>query len=77
VAILSLYSLIFKSSIDAATKMAELPGFYVRIIPTATSLFNGSKMNLSRNNVRAYNKGNLPGLNTINITVISSRVLVI
>ncbi|KAG8093698.1 hypothetical protein GUJ93_ZPchr0012g20382 [Zizania palustris] len=46
-----------------ATEIAELPGFYVRIIPTASSLFNVSKMNLStRNNVRAYTKDgiNLP-----------------
>ncbi|TVU51043.1 hypothetical protein EJB05_02447 [Eragrostis curvula] len=40
-----------------ATEIAELPGFYVRIIPTATSLFTVSKLNLStRNNVRAYTK---------------------
>uniref|UniRef100_A0A0D9XX81 Nucleolar protein 6 n=1 Tax=Leersia perrieri TaxID=77586 RepID=A0A0D9XX81_9ORYZ len=46
-----------------ATEIAELPGFYVRIIPTASSLFNVSKLNLStRNNVRAYTKDgiNLP-----------------
>jgi hypothetical protein len=57
--------------------MAELPGFYVRIVPTATSLFNVSKMNLLRNNVRAYTKGDLPGLNMFKMTVISIRVLVI
>ncbi|KAM7251230.1 hypothetical protein ACFE04_023113 [Oxalis oulophora] len=39
-----------------AAKSAEVPGFCVRIIPTATSLFNVSKLNLSRNNVRAVNK---------------------
>uniref|UniRef100_A0A0E0RE91 Nucleolar protein 6 n=1 Tax=Oryza rufipogon TaxID=4529 RepID=A0A0E0RE91_ORYRU len=47
----------------AAKEIAELPGFYVRIIPTASFLFNVSKMNLStRNNVRAYTKDgiNLP-----------------
>ncbi|CAN6330646.1 unnamed protein product [Urochloa humidicola] len=46
-----------------ATEIADLPGFYVRIIPTANSLFNVSKLNLStRNNVRAYTKDgiNLP-----------------
>uniref|UniRef100_A0A0E0RE89 Nucleolar protein 6 n=1 Tax=Oryza rufipogon TaxID=4529 RepID=A0A0E0RE89_ORYRU len=46
-----------------AKEIAELPGFYVRIIPTASFLFNVSKMNLStRNNVRAYTKDgiNLP-----------------
>uniref|UniRef100_A0A0E0F9V8 Nucleolar protein 6 n=1 Tax=Oryza meridionalis TaxID=40149 RepID=A0A0E0F9V8_9ORYZ len=47
----------------AAKEIAELHGFYVRIIPTASFLFNVSKMNLStRNNVRAYTKDgiNLP-----------------
>ncbi|VAI29528.1 unnamed protein product [Triticum turgidum subsp. durum] len=40
-----------------ATEIAELPGFYVRIIPTASSLFDLSKLNLStRNNIRAYTK---------------------
>ncbi|WVZ88498.1 hypothetical protein U9M48_035015 [Paspalum notatum var. saurae] len=40
-----------------AAEIAELPGFYVRIIPTANSLFNVSKLNVStRNNVRAYMK---------------------
>ncbi|CAN6335656.1 unnamed protein product [Urochloa humidicola] len=46
-----------------ATEIADLPGFYVRIIPAANSLFNVSKLNLStRNNVRAYTKDgiNLP-----------------
>uniref|UniRef100_A0A0E0BPH5 Uncharacterized protein n=1 Tax=Oryza glumipatula TaxID=40148 RepID=A0A0E0BPH5_9ORYZ len=46
-----------------AKEIAELPGFYVRIIPTASFLFNVTKMNLStRNNVRAYTKDgiNLP-----------------
>ncbi|CAM0950126.1 unnamed protein product [Alopecurus aequalis] len=39
------------------TEIAELPGFYVRIIPSASSLFDVSKLNLStRNNVRAYTK---------------------
>ncbi|KAJ1264901.1 hypothetical protein BS78_08G037300 [Paspalum vaginatum] len=44
-------------------EIADLPGFYVRIIPTASSLFNVSKLNVStRNNVRAYMKDgiNLP-----------------
>uniref|UniRef100_A0A5B7C9D5 Putative nucleolar protein 6 isoform X2 n=1 Tax=Davidia involucrata TaxID=16924 RepID=A0A5B7C9D5_DAVIN len=35
-----------------AMKLAEIPGFFVRIIPTATSLFSVSKLNLKRNNVR-------------------------
>ncbi|KAG2615033.1 nucleolar protein 6-like [Panicum virgatum] len=46
-----------------ATEIADLPGFYVRIIPTGNSLFNVSKLNVStRNNVRAHTKDgiNLP-----------------
>lgn len=55
--------LFFNTSIRTATEIAELPGFYVRIIPTASSLFDVSKLNLStRNNVRAYTKGKLPAL---------------
>ncbi|XP_059623649.1 uncharacterized protein LOC132266698 [Cornus florida] len=36
-----------------AMKLVEVPGFFVRIIPTATSLFSVSKLNLKRNNVRS------------------------
>ena len=47
----------FRTSIGAATEIADLPGFYIRIIPTANSLFNVSKLNVStRNNVRAHIK---------------------
>ncbi|XP_021848982.2 uncharacterized protein [Spinacia oleracea] len=35
---------------------ANLPGFSVRIIPTASSLFNITKLNATRNNVRALNQ---------------------
>jgi hypothetical protein len=64
VAFSSLRSPHFKTFIGAATEIADLPGFYVRIIPTANSLFNVSKLNIStRNNVRAYTKGDIPSLN--------------
>ncbi|KAJ6378798.1 hypothetical protein OIU78_028927 [Salix suchowensis] len=39
-----------------ADKLAEVPGFFVRIIPTAKSLFNAAKLDLKRNNVRALNQ---------------------
>jgi hypothetical protein len=56
----SFFFLIFQYFTVAAKEIAELPGFYVRIIPTASFLFNVSKMNLStRNNVRAYTKGEI------------------
>ncbi|GMN52484.1 hypothetical protein TIFTF001_021617 [Ficus carica] len=42
-----------------ATKLVEAPGFFVRLIPTATSLFSIQKLNLERNNVRALNHGGI------------------
>ncbi|KAL6227171.1 hypothetical protein ACLB2K_001130 [Fragaria x ananassa] len=41
-------------------KLVALPGFFVRIIPTAPSLFSIPKLNLQRNNVRAVSKGGIP-----------------
>lgn len=43
-----------------AVKSVEAPGFFVRIIPTAASLFNIAKLNLKRNNVRAFNQDGIP-----------------
>ncbi|XVE82616.1 hypothetical protein DITRI_Ditri16bG0020000 [Diplodiscus trichospermus] len=43
-----------------AINLAELPGLFIRIIPTATSLFNLSKLNMKRNNLRALNTGDVP-----------------
>ncbi|XVF17901.1 hypothetical protein REPUB_Repub10bG0164600 [Reevesia pubescens] len=43
-----------------AANLDEAPGLFIRIIPTATSLFNLSKLNLKRNNVRALNIGDVP-----------------
>lgn len=40
-----------------ALEDASLPGFCIRIIPTATSLFSIPKLNAKRNNVRALNQG--------------------
>jgi hypothetical protein len=56
----------FNTSIGTATEIADLPGFYVRIIPSASSLFDVSKLNFStRNNVRAYTKGNMRTLEAL------------
>lgn len=41
----------------AAKKLDEFPGFSVRIIPSATSLFNVAKLSMSRNNVRSVSAG--------------------
>ncbi|XP_040999624.1 nucleolar protein 6 [Juglans microcarpa x Juglans regia] len=43
-----------------AMELVEVPGFFVRIIPTAKSLFDIKKLNLKRNNVRALNHGSIP-----------------
>ncbi|XP_047334495.1 nucleolar protein 6 [Impatiens glandulifera] len=40
-----------------AAKLAELPGFCMRIIPTVTSVFDVTKLSLQRNNIRALNEG--------------------
>ncbi|PON74894.1 Nrap protein [Parasponia andersonii] len=45
--------------VHPAMKLVEVPGFVVRLIPTATSLFSISKLNLERNNVRALNQGGI------------------
>ncbi|KMT09405.1 hypothetical protein BVRB_6g128810 isoform B [Beta vulgaris subsp. vulgaris] len=44
-------------AIYPALEDASLPGFCIRIIPTATSLFSIPKLNAKRNNVRALNQG--------------------
>ena len=38
-------------------ELDEIPGFFVRIIPTATSLFSILKLNMKRNNVRSLKQG--------------------
>ncbi|KAF3441314.1 hypothetical protein FNV43_RR15227 [Rhamnella rubrinervis] len=43
-----------------AVNFVEAPGFLVRIIPVATSLFCISKLNLERNNLRAKHQGGTP-----------------
>ncbi|GMI78326.1 hypothetical protein like AT1G63810 [Hibiscus trionum] len=43
-----------------AANLDEVPGLFIRIIPTATSLFDPSKLNEKRNNVRALNTGDVP-----------------
>lgn len=43
-----------------ATELVGLPGFFVRIIPTANSLFNIKKLNLKRSNIRALTHGGIP-----------------
>ncbi|CAN1814116.1 Nucleolar protein 6, partial [Linum perenne] len=43
-----------------AASTPEFPGFFVRIIPTAKSLFNVSKLGLRKNNIRALQDGSTP-----------------
>lgn len=42
----------------AAKKVDQFPGFSIRIIPSATSLFSVAKLSMSRNNVRSVTAGN-------------------
>jgi U3 small nucleolar RNA-associated protein 22 len=41
----------------AAAKLVDVDGFFVRIIPSATSIFNIAKLNLTRNNIHNSNNG--------------------
>ncbi|KAL0891608.1 hypothetical protein Bca101_015591 [Brassica carinata] len=43
-----------------AKKLDEIPGFSVRIIPSASSLFNVAKLSMSRNNVRSASADGVP-----------------
>ncbi|KAG1341877.1 putative Nrap protein, expressed [Cocos nucifera] len=40
-------------------EIAEHSEFFIRIIPTATSVFNVSRLNVTRNNVRAFSQGDV------------------
>ncbi|XP_004512044.1 uncharacterized protein [Cicer arietinum] len=40
-----------------AAKLVDVDGFFVRIIPSATSIFSISKLNLKRNNIHNLNNG--------------------
>lgn len=41
----------------AATQPVEAPNLYVRIVPTAKSLFNISKLKMTRNNIHSVHQG--------------------
>ncbi|GAV60039.1 Nrap domain-containing protein, partial [Cephalotus follicularis] len=43
-----------------AIRPADFAGLFIRIIPTATSLFHVSKLSLRRNNIHSLNQGNPP-----------------
>ncbi|XP_010430490.1 PREDICTED: nucleolar protein 6 [Camelina sativa] len=43
-----------------AKKLDQFPGFSIRIIPSATSLFNVAKLSMSRNNVRSVTADGVP-----------------
>lgn len=49
-------------NIFVGAKSVEAPGIFIRIIPTATSLFSIPKLNLKRNNVRAFSEGSMLSL---------------
>ncbi|XAR73269.1 hypothetical protein NMG60_11007182 [Bertholletia excelsa] len=43
--------------VHPATRIVESPGFLLKIIPTATSIFNISKLRLERNNIHSLKEG--------------------
>lgn len=43
----------------AVVEHEELSGSFIRVVPSATSLFNVSRLNVTRNNVRELNQGNM------------------
>lgn len=45
-----------------ASRLAGLPEFLIRLIPSAKSLLNAPKLNLERNNVRGVNHGSFYAL---------------
>ncbi|KAF3447128.1 hypothetical protein FNV43_RR12308 [Rhamnella rubrinervis] len=50
--------------VHPAVNFVEVPGFLVRIIPIATSLFSISKLNLNWNNLHALSQGATPMYNS-------------
>ncbi|MED6145906.1 hypothetical protein PIB30_029504 [Stylosanthes scabra] len=55
-----LYLCLIKKYLEASPsigKVAEVPGVFVRIIPSAMSLFSLSKLNMKRNNIHNSNHG--------------------
>ena len=45
------------TKIIAAAKLVEVPGFFVRIIPSAKAIFSTAKLNLKRNNIHNLSNG--------------------
>lgn len=43
----------------AVPELSELHGCYIRIIPTASSIFDTSRLSLEKNNVREVSQGNV------------------
>ena len=51
----------------AAKRVDNFSGFSVRIIPSATSLFDVAKLSMSRNNVRSVTAGNAICFNNVEL----------
>jgi len=45
------------TKIFAAAKLVEVPGFFVRIIPSAKAIFSIAKLNLKRSNIHNLSDG--------------------
>lgn len=61
--------------VHPAAKPVEVPGFFVRLIPTAKSLFNISKLNLNRSNIRALNQGTAQATPTYNTSILEDMFM--
>lgn len=57
--VLFMLTIIFtlRMCVFAAKKLDQFPGFSIRLIPSATSLFSVAKLSISRNNVRSVTAG--------------------
>ncbi|KAG0487178.1 hypothetical protein HPP92_009273 [Vanilla planifolia] len=57
-------------------EVANLSEFFIRIIPTATTLFDATRLNMTRNNVRSFKQGNtLPPTPHYNSTILEDILL--
>lgn len=59
--------LTLRKCVFAAKKVDNVPGFCIRIIPSATSLFDVAKLSMSRNNVRSVTTGNAICFNNVEL----------
>ncbi|KAI4381714.1 hypothetical protein MLD38_007764 [Melastoma candidum] len=57
------------------TQPVEFPNLYVRIVPTAKSLFNISKLKMTRNNIHSVHQGNTWGTPIYNSSILEDMFM--